>query len=72
MCADFHNLLYDLLRRCVCGELGADEAAAFLKDIAAKLVRNSFIVASPFPHYLTLFSLSRATMRVFTLSWQTS
>ena len=37
-CAGFHGLVYDLLRRCVCGELGADETAAFFTDLTSSLV----------------------------------
>ena len=37
--AGFHGLVYDLLRRCVTGELGADETAAFFSELTTSLVR---------------------------------
>lgn len=39
----FHGLLCDLLRRCVAGELGADETAAFFTDLTSHLVRRGHI-----------------------------
>lgn len=36
----FHGLLCDLLRRCVAGELGADETAAFFTDLTSHLVHR--------------------------------
>ena len=38
LCVGFHGLAYDLLRRCVLGELGADETAAFFTDLTSSLV----------------------------------
>ena len=37
-CVDFHELAYDLLKRCVAGELRADDAAAFFTDLNTNLV----------------------------------
>lgn len=39
----FHGLLCDLLRRCVAGELGADETAAFFTDLTSHLVREGHV-----------------------------
>lgn len=41
----FHGLVYDLLRRCVCGELGADETAAFFTDLTSSLSNNEGIAS---------------------------
>ena len=41
VCADFHELVYDLLKKCVAGDLGVDDAAAFFTDLTSNLVSLS-------------------------------
>ena len=44
VCADFHELMYDLLRRCVAGELEVEETAAFFTDLTTNLVSGALCV----------------------------
>ena len=56
--------MYDLLRRCVAGELEAEETAAFFTDLATNLVSGALCAHVVYTHVHTLYICEVCVVKV--------